>query len=160
MRLRKIPLNGRSGVVAYATVDASDYDELSEYSWHRTTTGYAQRSCPDGRMLKMHRQLLGLSRGDGKIVDHINHDRLDNRRGNLRLATRSINQANRLSNKTSTSRFLGVSWDATRQKWTASAWDSDRAKRINLGRFATEAAAVEAARAWRELHAPFVTYAA
>jgi len=59
-------------------------------------------------MVYMHREILGLT--DRKIHgDHKDHDTLNNRRNNLRIATHSQNMANRSSHKNSTSKFLGVS---------------------------------------------------
>jgi hypothetical protein len=51
-------------------------------------------------------------------VDHINHDKLDNRKENLRLVTRSQNLQNRsLTTSPCTSRFKGVSWNKNSNKW-------------------------------------------
>jgi hypothetical protein len=50
------------------------------------------------------------------LVDHINHDTLDNRRANLRLCTRSQNMWNR-KRRTGTSKYKGVYWRPDRQKW-------------------------------------------
>jgi hypothetical protein len=53
-----------------------------------------------------------------EYTDHINHDTLDNRRANLRIATNQENSRNRLSrNVPKTSRFKGVSWNARDEKW-------------------------------------------
>lgn len=50
-------------------------------------------------------------------VDHINGDRLDNRWNNLRAATMTENMRNRRCERTSTSEYLGVSWDSNSAKW-------------------------------------------
>jgi hypothetical protein len=80
-------------------VDDEDYDELSRYLWFAAEnwTGqvYARRSVRGGGVY-MHRQLLGLGKTDKSIeVDHRNHNTLDNRRSNLRTATRLQNAQNR-----------------------------------------------------------------
>jgi hypothetical protein len=64
----------------------------------------------------MHRQILGVSVG-GEI-DHINRDRLDNRRGNLRKVTRRENCANRGLSRNNTSGHPGI-WGQC-GKWKAS----------------------------------------
>lgn len=156
--MRRIPINSRQGVVDYALVDDDDFEWLSQHRWHLNIHGYATRSYVPAGTISMHREIIGLSKGDGKIVDHINHVRLDNQRHNLRLATRQLNQRNRLANRTSTSRLLGVSWDKTRRRWTASAWDSDRQARINLGRYHSEEEAGIVAATWREQNTPEVKY--
>lgn len=99
--MREIPVYHGRKVVAYTKVDDDDFEQLSQRRWYLKTTGYAHNN--DRKT--MHRVVLGLKRGDGKIVDHINHDRLDNRRSNMRLVTRRVNQQNRLANRSSTSAF-------------------------------------------------------
>lgn len=91
---RQIPLRGSHGAVAL--VDLIDYDALSEHAWYRTggrRTKYGRRygfyasrfevSGGSRRVVLMHRELLGLVKGDGLSVDHLNGDGLDNRRANL-----------------------------------------------------------------------------
>ena len=76
-------------------IDASDHKLISKYKWHVGSTGYAVwRGKIDGKKqtVRMHRLITGCPRG--KIVDHINHDRLDNRRANLRICTQSENMRN------------------------------------------------------------------
>lgn len=72
-----------------ALVDADMVAELSKHSWRLHSNGYAVAGAKN---IRMHR--LVLSAPAGVAVDHINRDRLDNRRANLRLATASENQAN------------------------------------------------------------------
>ena len=95
-----------------ATVDEEDWDLVYD-RWHLTSKGYARSA----RGL-MHRIILGLTRDDHRQVDHENHDKLDNRRENLRIATRVQNGANRGKFKgTYSSQYKGVSrhWN----KWQA-----------------------------------------
>jgi hypothetical protein len=80
------------------------------------------------------------------LIDHRNGDGLDNRRGNLRPATRSENMYNRRKTKSKTSsRFIGVSFEKARNKWVAQI--RCRRKQIFLGRFDNE---IDAARAYDE----------
>ncbi len=60
-------------------------------------------------MFLMHRVILGLEKGDGFIVDHINRNTLDNRRGNLRIVTPSQNRMNSKVRSDSATGFKGVS---------------------------------------------------
>jgi len=79
---------------SWTFVDAADLDDLAESNWSRID-GYAARMDRSaGRLVRMHRQLLGLRRGDGSEADHRNRNRLDNRRCNLRVVTHAENCQN------------------------------------------------------------------
>lgn len=64
-------------------------------------------------------RMLGRALVSGELVDHINNNGLDNRRCNIRLATRSQNGANSRVNTTSISGYKGVSWYKRDGNWTA-----------------------------------------
>lgn len=66
-------------------------------------------------------------------IDHINHNRADNRFINLRPVTHSINHHNISMHSRNTSGFNGVSWDKSRNKWCASIYTNG--KHHHLGRF-------------------------
>lgn len=79
-------------------VDAEDYHLVSCYAWHITGDGYVQSYLrgsgrKNQKSMLLHRFLLWA--GSDEIVDHINHDLLDNRRANLRIVDASTNQFNR-----------------------------------------------------------------
>lgn len=135
-----IPLRARNGVVlAYAVVDAADAERVNRWRWNLAPSGYAQRGGFFGgkqRNFLLHRQLLGLIPCDGSLVDHINRDKLDNRRANLRLVTAAQNSQNRSSLAGSTSKFVGVWWDKARNRWCAQLRRGDKA--IWIGRFESE----------------------
>jgi hypothetical protein len=79
-----------------AKVDDEDYENLAGHRWHAVKMGKVWYACRfvGSYHVSMHRVVLGLARGDGKFVDHRNHDGLDNRRNNLRLCSKSQNAAN------------------------------------------------------------------
>lgn len=98
-----------------ALVDDEDYDALNQHSWYAFRshcTHYAARS-DHGHTIYMHRQLLDAQ--TGQEVDHANGDGLDNRRANLRFATRQQNQQNRRPR----GMYKGVSYHAREQAWRA-----------------------------------------
>lgn len=105
-----IPLrNKRQEIVALAEIDAQDHERVSAFRWHLDSKGYARTSfvvASKRRCVWMHRLILG--DGVGKVIDHINRNRLDNRRSNLRHSTRSQNSANKKVDMPKTSVYKGV----------------------------------------------------
>ena len=105
----------------YAIVDNEDYNYLDTYfKWHAHENGHRKgkfyaRTLVHQKDIFMHSLVLDRMYGyeeNGLECDHINRNGLDNRRSNLRLATRSINMINRdVTNKKRTSKYRGVSID-------------------------------------------------
>lgn len=103
----------------YAIVDDEDYHRLIKRNWSyaggyavtkiRTEEGYTT--------LAMHKMLMNPQKGFD--VDHINHNKLDNRKCNLRICTRSQNKQNQAKQKNNKSGFKGVSWHNKLNKWQA-----------------------------------------
>jgi hypothetical protein len=122
-------------------VDDSDFAWLAHWKWKLHPQGYASRTTRSGTVL-MHRSIMGEPDGD---VDHRNRNKLDNRRRNLRLATRSQNMHNRGVQSNSRSGIKGVCWDPKRKKWRATIQVDGRYRQI--GRFETREAASMAYRA-------------
>lgn len=144
--------------MAYTIVDAADYDELTLHRWCRSRWGYARRGIStDGRRyeIKLHRQLLGLKHGDGLQVDHINGDRLDNRRTNLRVVTHAQQGQNLPNVGRGRSEYRGVSFHKTTRRWRADV--TVKGKQCWVGLFDTELEAAEAAEAFRRRNLPFAT---
>jgi hypothetical protein len=96
--MKEIPLTKGAVVI----VDDADYEWLSQFNWVLLLTQDGKRYAARGAMrngrwgsyVLMHRELLGLTTGDGKQADHKNGNGLDNRRENLRIATPQENMRN------------------------------------------------------------------
>ena len=121
-----------------ALVDDEDYDRVSAGSWqvlgHRRTR-YAVRPSGHGKpTIYMHRMILGAQ--PGQLVDHINHDGLDNRKANVRLCSPSQNMANQEKNRAGTSRFKGVHRVKGYDRWRASIFYGGKTR--HLGSFGSE----------------------
>ncbi len=128
----------------YAIVDADDYDRLNKYKWHASKTGrtwYARKCRPNTTVL-MHR-LITDAPAD-LVVDHINHNGLDNRKPNLRLCTTAQNNHNTRprTQPNKTSKHKGVSFDKCRKRFCATI--KHNYKRYFLGRFKSEINAAKA----------------
>lgn len=102
-------------------IDAEDLELVSQHKWCARQGGntYYALGKHDGKKVLLHRFLVNAL--DGIHVDHINHDGLDNRRGNLRLCTRSENLRNSQKHKGCISEFKGVTKrpDGRRKPWEA-----------------------------------------
>lgn len=102
----------------FALVDDCDFDSLSKFTWLMHNAGYAiRREEINGvqKNIRMHRQIMGFP--DGKDIDHINRNKLDNRKDNLRVCTRLQNSKNQKLKPCNTSGFKGVS--KLKTKWQA-----------------------------------------
>lgn len=105
----------------FALVDDGDYEWLMQRKWQYLKIGYA--ACSDWghgnrKMIYMHRLINNTP--DGKLTDHINLDKLDNRRKNLRLCSRSENGMNRTSSRVNSSGYKGVYFVRRVSLWVAS----------------------------------------
>jgi hypothetical protein len=156
-----------------AIIDDEDEALVSPYRWFRNGQekhqGYVVTKVPhpEGGLiprsnspyfrkrttsLRLSRLLMGLEWGDKREVDHINHNKLDNRRSNLEIVTRAENGQNRIDG-TGASRYRGVFWRADRQKWKACVELDGHAH--HLGCFNSEEEAARVAAEWRAEHMPF-----
>lgn len=152
--MNQIPVYDGARLHGYTTVDAERFDEFNQWLWKLNKGSYASRYLKDGGTVYMHREVLGLTPGDGLDADHINGDGLDNRRENLRPVTRAQNIQNRQAgNRGARSRYRGVGFCKKTGRWTANV-TIDRQVHW-LGRHDTEEEAAAAAAAFRARHMPF-----
>jgi hypothetical protein len=102
-----------------AIVDDDDYDRIVEFgSWHFMNIGYAG-SCARRQKTYLHRFIFGLNPGDKRVVDHIDGNKLNCQKSNMRVCEVKQNLANRGLNKNNTSGFKGVTFDKQKGKWCA-----------------------------------------
>lgn len=144
-----------------AVIDAVDAPLVSEFNWSiKQYAGrcYAARSGgrdEHGKMrspISLHRTIMNFP--DGKSVDHVNGDGLDNRRANLRAVTHQQNMMNRGAQKNNASGLKGVTWNRRLFKWQAGI--KVDGKKHYLGSFDTAELAHDAYKsACKELHGEF-----
>lgn len=114
--MQKIPLSQGK----FAIVDDQDFERVSKFKWFLHSRGYAVRNSrlkKGPRLVFMHRQIILTPKG--KHTDHINANKLDNRRNNLRTCSASENGMNRGKTRSNTSGFKGVFWHGKNKKWCA-----------------------------------------
>lgn len=124
----------------WAMVDEADYPLASEHVWGITkTTPYPSKEVKtNGKRSKLFLHRLLMSPPPGKFVDHIDGNKLDCRRSNMRICTKSDNCRNRRVSwwYGKTSRFKGVCWNRRDGKWMAYIYVNW--KMIRLGSFENE----------------------
>lgn len=133
----------------YAIVDVDDFERVNQYRWHCTNFGYARRTASKmsekGRKrvaICMHNVVCPVP--EGMTVDHIDRNRVDNRKANLRAVTRRQNTWNRkFVKKGSKTRYTGIHWNKKVKKWNVRLRIEGR--RQSFGYYADE---VEAAKAY------------
>lgn len=143
--MKKIPLSKNR----FAIVDDDDFEYLSRWSWQLGSHGYAARTTyvkGSGRKnqknehILMHRVVNKTP--EGMLTDHINRDKLDNRKANLRTANKSLNSINRPVQPNNKSGHKGVHWFKRLGVWQV--YINIDSKRINLGYFSTIEEAIKA----------------
>lgn len=117
-------------------IDKSDKEVVSKYVWHVAKTGYVRTANYElfkRKKVTLHRFLLDV-KNPKILIDHVNRDKSDNRRSNLRLCTAAENARNSApskKNKSKTSKFKGVAKN-----------DSGFSAKISIGTYETEEQAV------------------
>ncbi len=142
----------------FAIVDPDDFFELSRHKWQVKGDAklYATRAAPREkgklRHILMHREILNVPAG--MVVDHINHNGLDNRKANLRPATFAQNAWS--ARRRRPSGYRGVSFDKRRRLWRATISYCGKSK--HLGHFKDKVKAAKAYdKAARKYHGDFAT---
>lgn len=144
--IRLIPLSQGK----FAIVDTADFDWLNQWKWtviHQTPNSpwYAYRPfLIDGKRVNVRMHRLIINAPNGVEVDHRDGDGLNNRRSNLRFATRQQNACNRKANIGNKSGAKGVFWYKRTKMWRVAI--GIKRKQIHIGYFKTKAEAIEAYR--------------
>lgn len=116
--------------------DKEDYDLVKQYCWDiDNSTGYAKTIDKINKTgkLYLHRLVMGCTKGDGIIIDHIDRNRTDCRKKNLRFVNDTQSAINKGIKSNNTSGKVGVSWSEDRNKWES--YITVNKKRLHLGMF-------------------------
>jgi len=111
-------------------IDEEMYYDIIKYKWSISKYGYIRGN----KNPRLSRYIMNYSGND--FVDHINNNKLDNRRENLRIVTVEQNNLNKSSAKGSLSKYVGVSFEKKRNKWFAQICHKGKTK--FLGYFTNE----------------------
>lgn len=98
----------------FAIVDKKDFEFLNQWKWSYDSNGYARRN-DNGKKIYLHKLINNTP--DGFLTDHINRNKLDNRRINLRNVNKSENSFNSKMFSHNKSGYRGVSWSKSAEKW-------------------------------------------
>ena len=111
--------NKAKEIVDYTIVSQEDFVELSKYKWSKSND-YASGKV-DNKTWRLHRYIMiKILCNDitSKVpIDHIDNNRLNNTRENLRIVTHSENSRNRVKKENTTSQYIGVCFNTTSNKW-------------------------------------------
>ena len=118
--------------------DKEDYNKIKDFAWHISSEGYIlTRDRDTHKIIKLHQLIMG-----GKYIDHINRDKSDNRKSNLRFSNDLLNSHNRSTPSNNKSGCMGVSFHTKSNKWRATITVNH--KHIELGEFKNIEDAIEA----------------
>lgn len=126
-------------------LDLDSWEWLKDYTIDMMSNGYARVTDANGVRWLLHRVVIDAP--ESYMVDHINHNRLDNRKANLRICDRSQNQHNRSNLE------RGVSYHTKRKKWDARCKINNKVHFIGL--YDKKEDAIEALKSFRAIHQPF-----
>lgn len=146
--MKKIKLSSNKG---FALVDDEDFGYLSHWAWQLHSGGYAYRGIDNDEKsasIYMHREVNKTPKD--MLTDHINGNKLDNRKSNLRTADKSLNAINTGLRSTNKSGHKGVSWSKLHSKWESYIWKDN--KKYHLGIFVDINKAIKARKKGEEVY--------
>lgn len=123
----KVCLYDKDGNIRnYAIIDIEDVDKIKSYKWSEANTGYATTQIDYKDIILMHRLIMSVS--DRNIeVDHIDRNRLNNKKSNLRITDRQDNARNIKIQINNSSGVSGIHYDNERDKWKSQIYKGGKA---------------------------------
>lgn len=122
-KLNQYDLSGKWGIGYTSNTneqfffDLEDYEKIKDYTWFVGKNGYLY-SKKDEKFYLFHRMILNIENRD-VLVDHINHNKLDNRKNELRIINKQNNARNRQITSSNASGFIGTRIRCDKKKYEA-----------------------------------------
>lgn len=133
----EIEITNRKNETTKVIIDLDDVDKVKQYNWCILKSGYVVNGTNG---LYLHRYIMDCNTNE--VVDHINNDKLNNKKSNLRVCKQSDNAKNKSKSKKNTTGVTGVYIDKRTGKYYAII--QYNYKQIYLGTYETIEGAIEA----------------
>ena len=106
-------------IIGYTIVDHDDYEKIKNYKLGVHDSGYVNITLEEGETKLLHRYIMNVEKEDGYyiVVDHINHNTMDNRKSNLRVCEPKENARNTRKKANNTSGYRNISWNKQNNSW-------------------------------------------
>jgi len=108
--------DSKCNYVATAIINKKDYEKIKGYKWHLTEKGYAATDIKR-KKVPLANVIMDCDSSYKIVVDHINRNKLDNKRRNLRVCSNQENQLNHKLLSSNTSGHNGIDWHKGGKKW-------------------------------------------
>lgn len=128
--MKSLPIRNRYEVINETIVDEDTFEWAKNFSWYLTGKGYVTRSVNRSIKFYLHKEVVGAD--TDSLVDHVDRNRLNNRRDNLRIVSKGANVQN-TNRAIGSSGFRGVYYHAKTVGYQASIMVNQ--KRLHLGLF-------------------------
>lgn len=116
--------------------DRDIYNKVKQYSWHENSNGYVVSSTYkgiNGSAVFLHSLVLDVNNEDGLFIDHINGDKMNNLKSNIREVSYSQNAMNTGVRRDNRSGHRGLFYKKKSKTWFA--YINKNKQRVNLGHF-------------------------
>jgi hypothetical protein len=162
--MTQIEIRSRPGV--FITLDDKVAERIGHWGWCLNKSGYVQAHLPGSKpykLVRLNRAVIWVSTGKwperGMEVDHIHHDKLDNRMEKLSVVPPSINMRNQLKHEGASSKYHGVSRVKAQKRWVArvSMWKEGKLHQIYSRITTDEDLAARCADCMRDLVGGFIS---
>lgn len=116
--------NRKKEIVDYIIVSNEDYENVIKYNWYISIEKQKNKDYKrvkgrvNGKQMQLNHFIAGIPKYPD-VVDHINNNSLDNRRENLHITTRSHNGQNKEKKENTSSKYIGVCFKKSENKWEA-----------------------------------------